>query len=58
MAISTFGKQFTVKPDKADEFVAEMTKATAPTLYKEFQSSFVYLSQEKDLKQSLLKALN
>lgn len=58
MATSTFGKQFTVKPNKADEFVEEMTKATTPTLHKEFQSRFVHLSQEKDLKQNLLKALN
>lgn len=58
MATSTFGKQFTVKTNKADEFVTEMTKAATPTLRKEFHSSFAHLSQEKELKENLLKALN
>lgn len=58
MATSTFEKQFMVKAEKADEFVREMTKAVAPTLRKDFHSNLAHLTYEKDLKDSLLKALN
>lgn len=58
MAASSFGKQFAVKPEKADEFVHEMTKAVTPTLRKDFHSNLAYLEQERDLKDKLLKALN
>lgn len=58
MATSTFGKQFAVKPEKATEFVREMTKAVTPTLRKDFQSNSVHLAQEEDLRKNLLKALN
>lgn len=54
MATSTFGKQFVVKPEKADDFVKEMTKAVTPTLKKSFLS---HLTHEKDLKENLEKAL-
>lgn len=58
MATSTFGKQFAVKPEKANEFVKEMTKAVTPTLQKDFHSNLIHLSQEKEIKNNLLKALN
>lgn len=58
MATSTFGKQFVVKPEKAAEFVEEMTKAVTPTLRKDFHSNSVHLTQEENLKNNLLKALN
>ncbi len=58
MATSTFGKQFTVRQEKADDFVNEMTKAVTPTLKSDFHSNLVHLTQEKDLKDNLLKALN
>lgn len=58
MATSTFGKQFTVRQEKADDFVNEMTKAVAPTLKNDFHSNLVHLTQEKDLKDNLLKALS
>lgn len=58
MATSTFGKQFTVTPEKASEFVNEMTRTVAPTLHKDFHSNLAHLTQEKDLKDSLLKVLN
>lgn len=54
MATSTFGKQFSVKPEKAEEFVHEMTKKVAPTLKRDFHSNLVH---EKDVRSSLLKAL-
>lgn len=54
MATSTFGKQFTVKPKKADAFVKEMTKTATPTLKKDFTPHLVH---ECDLKDSLKKAL-
>lgn len=54
MATSTFGKQFKVRPEKAADFVAEMTRSVAPTLNKEFKSK---LKHEKDLKGDLQKAL-
>lgn len=58
MATSTFGKQFAVRSEKATEFVDEMSKAVAPTLQKEFRSKSVHLSQDKVLKENLLKVLN
>ncbi len=58
MATSTFSKQFAVKPEKANEFVKEMTKAVTPTLRRDFRSNLVHLSQEKEIKDNLLKALN
>ncbi|MBU9739315.1 hypothetical protein [Diplocloster agilis] len=54
MATSTFRKQFAVRPDRANEFVAEMTKTVTPTLKSGFRSN---LKHEKDLRESLLKAL-
>jgi len=54
MATSTFGKQFTVRPEKVSEFVKEMTKTVAPTLRSDFRSN---LAHEKDLRSNLLKAL-
>ena len=58
MATSTFGKQFFVTPEKAAEFVDEMSKAVPPTLTKDFNSNLVHLSQEPNLKEKLKKALN
>ncbi len=58
MATSTFSKQFMVMPDKTNEFVNEMTKAVAPTLQKDFHSNLAHLSQEKNLKNNLLKVLS
>lgn len=54
MATSTFGKQFTVKAEKANDFVQEMTKQVAPTLKSNFKSNLIH---EKDLKDILQKAL-
>lgn len=54
MATSTFGKQFTVKPEKAHDFVKEMTKEVTPTLNSDFKS---HLKHEKDLKEDLRRAL-
>ena len=58
MATSTLGKQFFVKPEKAAEFVDEMSKAVPPTLTKDFGSNLVHLPQESDLKEKLKKALS
>lgn len=58
MATSTFGKQFVVKPEKATEFVTEMTKTVTPTLRSDFKTNSVHLAQDKALKENLLKALN
>ena len=57
MATSTFGKQFIVKSEKAEEFVKEMKKAVAPTLQKDFYSNSVHLAQEESLRQKLARAL-
>ena len=54
MATSTFGKQFSVKPEKAGEFVHEMTKKVTPTLKRDFHSNFTH---EREARSSLLKAL-
>lgn len=54
MATSTFGKQFSVKPEKAVDFVNEMTRKVTPTLKRDFHSNFTH---EKDLRSSLSKAL-
>lgn len=54
MATSTFDKQFVVKPEKASDFVREMTKPASPTLRSSFSS---HLSHEKDMKSKLLKVL-
>ncbi len=54
MATSTFGKQFTVKPEKANDFVKEMTRKVTPTLKSDFHSK---LAHEKDLRSILQKAL-
>ncbi len=54
MATSTFGKQFSVKSEKAYDFVKEMTKEVTPTLKSDFKSNFAH---EKDLKESLQRAL-
>lgn len=54
MATSTFGKQFAIRPEKANEFVREMTKKVTPTLRSDFHSN---LAHEKDLRNNLLRAL-
>ena len=58
MATSTFGKQFFVKAEKAEEFVNEMSKVVPPTLTKDFNSNLIHLSQDANLKEKLQKALN
>lgn len=58
MATSSFGKQFTVQREKATDFVEEMTKAVTPTLRSDFQSRLANLSQDKDLKTVIERALN
>lgn len=58
MATSSFGKQFTVQREKTKDFVEEMAKAVTPTLRGDFQSRFANLSQDKDLKAVIGKALN
>lgn len=58
MATSTFGKQFIVNPEKADEFVNEMSKVVPPTLTKDFTSNLIHLSQDAGLKEKLKKALS
>ena len=55
MAISSFGRQFAVKKEKAGEFVKEMSKKVPPTLQSDFHSNF---ASENDLRESLSKALN
>lgn len=54
MATSTFGKQFSIRSEKTNEFVREMTRKVAPTLKRGFNSK---LTHEKDLRSTLLKAL-
>lgn len=54
MATSTFGKQFSVKPDKAQEFIKEMTKNVKPTLKRDFVSRFAHA---KDMKKDIMNAL-
>lgn len=54
MATSTFGKQFSVRSEKSDDFVKEMTKKVAPTLKRNFKSNLMH---EKDLKDILHKVL-
>lgn len=58
MATSTFGKQFLVQPDKADEFVKEMTRAVTPTLKKGFTSNLAHLTSDSNLKENLIQVLN
>lgn len=58
MATSTFTKQFYVDKKKADEFVAEMSKKVTPTLQPDFKSNLVRLSQDNELKNNILAALN
>lgn len=58
MATSTFGKQFAVTPDKASEFVREMTRSVTPTLKKDFHSNSAHLAADNNLRQKLLQALN
>ncbi len=58
MATSSFGKQFTVQREKATDFVEEMVKAVTPTLRGDFQSRLANLSQDKDLKTAIGKALS
>lgn len=57
MATSSFGKQFTLPRNKADEFVKNMTEAVTPTLRLDFETKFTYLSQNKELKNCLDKVL-
>ena len=54
MATSTFGKQFSVRADKAGEFALEMSKKVQPTLRKDFHSNSANLAQNKDLRVVLL----
>lgn len=58
MATSTFTKQFSVGRKKADEFVSEMTKTPMPTLQPDFKPNLVHLSQNTELKNRILDALN
>lgn len=58
MATSTFGKQFAVTPDKASDFVEEMTKPVTPTLHSDFRSNSAHLANDENLRQKLLKVLN
>ena len=58
MAASTFTKQFSVEKKKADEFVSEMTKKVTPTLQPDFKPNLVRLSQDCELKENILAALN
>ena len=55
MATSTFAKQFSVKQDKADEFVNEMTRPVSPTLRRNFRSQ---LTHAKNVRDDLKKALS
>lgn len=55
MATSTFDKKFAVLPNKANEFIKEMTKKVSPTLPSGFKSNFKH---DKDIKNYLKKALN
>lgn len=57
MATSTFGKQFSVRTDKAAEFVSEMSKAVHPTLRKDFHSYSANLIQDTDLREKMKKAI-
>ena len=57
MATSTFGKQFTVRADKAAEFVSEMSKTVHPTLCKDFHSNSANLVQDTNLRGKIKKAL-
>ena len=58
MATSSFARDFFVKPEKATEFVDEMSRETPATLNKDFCSKAVCLSQDKELKEKLKKILN
>lgn len=58
MATSSFGKQFTVRRDKATVFAEEMTKAVTPTLQRDFHSRFTNLSQNQELKNTISKAFS
>lgn len=58
MATSTFSKQFAVNQEKATEFVNAMSQAVTPTLHQSFHTNAVHLSQEEELRQRLLRALN
>lgn len=57
MATSTFGKQFSVRSDKAAEFESEMSKTVLPTLSKDFHSNSANLFQDTDLRGKIKKAL-
>ena len=56
MATSSFSKNFFVPPEKADEFLEEMTREVAPILPKDFKSQLVHLSDDEDLIESILNA--
>lgn len=58
MATSTFTKQFSVERKKSSEFVKEMSKVVVPTLQPDFEPNLVHLSQDSELKKSILAALN
>ncbi len=58
MATSTFEKTFSVKPEKVDEFVNEMSKSVSPTLNGSFHSKLAHPAQEDELKDNLRKALS
>lgn len=57
MATSTFGKQFSVKKNKAAEFVSEMSKPVHPTLRKDFHSNSANLFQNTDLREKIKNTL-
>ena len=57
MATSTYGKQFSVRANKAAEFVSEMSKTVHPTLRKDFHSHSANLAQDTDLREKMKRAL-
>ncbi len=57
MATSSFSKNFVVPPEKADEFIEELLSEGTPLLPKDFKSHLVHLSNDEDLLESILNAL-
>lgn len=57
MATSSFCKHFSVRPEKANDFVKEMKKPVSPTLDKDFRSNFTHVTQGSELRENILKAL-
>lgn len=57
MATSTFDSHFAVERKHSAAFVEEMSKSVPPTLNKGFNSNFTHLTQDKELKERLLRSL-